>query len=145
VCHVSFFCESHVTFYVKVTCEIAASQHTLAVSRVSEGRSIECKNEARLSCMCGPHGFMVNVRVGFGGIVAMVGGTWGPVVAELALRFAASEPPEAHVHGFHLLCDDSLLATPKAVVLSVCIGDLGCGQPISVRELRSGTISLAHM
>ena len=29
-----------------------------------------------------------------------------------------------------------LLATPSGVVLSVCIGDFGCGQPMSMRELR---------
>ena len=37
-----------------------------------------------------------------------------------------------------------LLAMPSAVVLSVWIGDFGCGQPISTRELRRGTISLAQ-
>ena len=34
-----------------------------------------------------------------------------------------------------------LLTYPVAVVLSTWIGDQGCGQPISVKALRSGTIS----
>ena len=34
---------------------------------------------------------------------------------------------------------------PVAVVLSTWIGDRGCGQPISVKALRSGTISWAHL
>ena len=32
------------------------------------------------------------------------------------------------------------LTTPSAVVLSVCIGNGGCGQPILMRVLRSATI-----
>ena len=38
-----------------------------------------------------------------------------------------------------------LLTYPVAVVLSTWIGDQGCGQPISVKALRSGTISWAHL
>ncbi len=38
-----------------------------------------------------------------------------------------------------------LLTYPVAVVLSTWIGDRGCGQPISVKALRSGTISWAHL
>lgn len=35
--------------------------------------------------------------------------------------------------------------TPTAVVLSTCIGDFGCGHPISMSVWRRGTISLAVM
>ena len=38
-----------------------------------------------------------------------------------------------------------LLMYPVAVVLSTWIGDQGCGQPISVKALRSGTISWPHL
>ena len=38
-----------------------------------------------------------------------------------------------------------LLVNPTAVELSVWIGDLGCGQPISMSVLRSGTIFLDVM
>jgi hypothetical protein len=38
-----------------------------------------------------------------------------------------------------------LLATPRAVVLSVWMGDFGCGHPIAMRDCRRGTISLAQM
>ena len=38
-----------------------------------------------------------------------------------------------------------LLVNTTAVELSVWIGDLGCGQPISVSVLRSGIIFLAVM
>ena len=38
-----------------------------------------------------------------------------------------------------------LLVNPTAVELSVCIGDLGCGQPISMSVLRSGIIFLDVM
>ena len=37
------------------------------------------------------------------------------------------------------------LAMPRAVVLSVWMGDWGCGHPISMRDWRRGTISLAEM
>ena len=36
-----------------------------------------------------------------------------------------------------------LLTSPAAVELSVWTGDLGCGQPILVRDWRMGTISLS--
>ena len=38
-----------------------------------------------------------------------------------------------------------LLTYPVAVVLSTWIGDRGCDQPISVKAVRSGTISWAHL
>ena len=38
-----------------------------------------------------------------------------------------------------------LLTYPVAVALSTLIGDRGCGQPISVKAFRSGTISWAHL
>ena len=36
------------------------------------------------------------------------------------------------------------LATPMAVELSTCIGERGCGHPISSRVSCSGTIAFAH-
>ena len=38
-----------------------------------------------------------------------------------------------------------LLTYPVAVVLSIWIGDQGCGQPISVKAFCSGTMSWAHL
>ena len=81
-------------------------------SEQSEGGSEMKKNKAWLSCMCGSQGLMIDVRVSFGRVICMVVGSWGPVVAKLALRFAALEPPETHVHGFHLLSDDGFVGNP---------------------------------
>ena len=39
-------------------------------------------------------------------VVRFIGWTGGPVVAELALVGAASEPVEAHVHGLELFASD---------------------------------------
>ena len=63
--------------------------------------------------MCGTHGFVVDVGMGFGRVIRMVEGAGGPVVTKLALGFAAAEPPEAHVHGFHFARDDSLVGYAK--------------------------------
>ena len=70
--------------------------------------------------MCGMHGFVVDVGMGFGRVIRMVEGAGGPVVAKLALGFAAAEPPEAHVHGFHLFSDDSF------------VGDTECSGVVSL-------------
>ncbi len=59
--------------------------------------------------MCGSFGLMVDVRVSFGGVICFVGGSWSPVVAELSLGLATTEPPQAHVHGFHFLCNDGFV------------------------------------
>ena len=56
---------------------------------------------------------MVDVGVCFSWIVCIVGWAGTPEVAELALRFAAAKPPEAHVHGFHFARDDSLVGYAK--------------------------------
>ena len=56
-----------------------------------------------LTSMSGALGFMVDVRVGHGGVISKIGGTRTPVVTELNVEFAAAEPPEVHVHGFHFL------------------------------------------
>ena len=42
---------------------------------------------------------MVQGGVILGTVVNQVLGSWCPVVAEVFLGVAASEPPEAHVHG----------------------------------------------
>ena len=88
---------------------------------------------------------MVDFWVGFGGIVGVVEWSWGPVVAKLSLKFTTAEPPKTHIHGLHLFGDNGFVCNPRAVVLSVWMGDLGWGHPISSRDCRSGTISLAQM
>jgi hypothetical protein len=45
-------------------------------------------------------GFMVGVRVVFGVVVSPVFRARIPVVMELVLGTAATEPPEAHIHLF---------------------------------------------
>ena len=77
-------------------------------------------------------------------VISVVGRPWSPVIAELTLGFTAAEPPEAHVHGFHLFGDDGFIGDTKCCGVVGLMGDLGCGQPISTREFRSGTISLAQ-
>ena len=59
--------------------------------------------------MCGTHGLVVDVGMSFGRVIRMVVGAEGPVLANLSLGFAALEPPEAHVHGFHFFSDDSFV------------------------------------
>jgi hypothetical protein len=78
--------------------------------------------------MSGVLGFMVDVGVGLGGVIGKIGGAMTPVVAEFALGFTAVEPPKAHV--LHFLAMMVLLVMPRAAVLSVWMGDWGCGQPI---------------
>ena len=53
--------------------------------------------------MNGPLVFMVNGKMVFGDVIPLVRGSWGPVESELALRFAAVDPPQAHVHGFYAI------------------------------------------
>ena len=43
-----------------------------------------------LSSVSGPHGFVVNVCMGFGGVISIVGRAGPPEVAELPLGFAAA-------------------------------------------------------
>ena len=50
--------------------------------------------------------FVVDRRVVLSAVVAVVVLSTVPVDAELLLRFAASEPVEAHVHGFQSLRHD---------------------------------------
>ena len=63
--------------------------------------------------MCGALGFVIDVRMGFGGVVSKVGGARSPVEAKLTLGFPTAEPPEAHVHGFHPFCDDSFVGNAQ--------------------------------
>ena len=49
--------------------------------------------------MCGSVGFVVDGWVVFGVIVGQVATAFVPVEAELFLGFAASEPPQAEIHG----------------------------------------------
>ena len=48
-------------------------------------------------------GFLVNGRIVFGAVIPLVIGSWGPEESELALGFAAADPPQAHVHGFYAI------------------------------------------
>ncbi len=52
------------------------------------------------TCMSTLVGFMVGVRVVFGVVVSPVFRASVPVVMELVLGGAATEPPEAHIHHF---------------------------------------------
>mgnify|MGYP006169357941 CR=1 FL=1 len=66
-----------------------------------------------LASMCRALGFMVDVWVGLGGVVGKVGGVRSPVEVKLALGFPTAEPPEAHIHGFHLFSDDGFVGDAK--------------------------------
>jgi hypothetical protein len=54
------------------------------------------------ACMSTLVGFMVGIWVVFGVVVSPVFRTGIPVVTELVLGGAATEPPEAHIHYFGL-------------------------------------------
>ena len=60
---------------------------------------------------------MVQGGVMLGTVVSQVLVSWCPVVAEVFLGVAASEPPEAHVHGLEYFVHHFLLVTPVAVEL----------------------------
>jgi hypothetical protein len=80
-----------------------------------------------------------------GPIVCSVGGSWVPEKTELVLGFAASKPMESHIHGFvHRGCM-LLFTTPRAVLLSVCMGVGGCLWPISASVWHCGTALRALM
>ena len=52
---------------------------------------------------------MVHGGVMLGTVIIQVLVAWCPVVAEVFLGVAASEPPEAHVHGFEHLVHHGLV------------------------------------
>ncbi len=57
-------------------------------------------DEGRDACMSLSVGFMVGIWVVFCVVVGPVLGARVPIVPELVLRCAATEPPEAHIHHF---------------------------------------------
>jgi hypothetical protein len=71
------------------------------------------------ACMSTLVGFMVGVRVVFGAIVCPVFRAHVPVITELVLESAATEPPEVHIHHFGPAGTIIVLVTPVAVKLSV--------------------------
>ena len=81
--------------------------------------------------MSWPVGQMVQGVVMLGTLVSQVLVAWFPVVAEVFLGVAASEPPEAHVHGFEHLVHHGL------------VGD-ACGSGVVVLNRRGG-LQPAHL
>ena len=63
-------------------------------------REGSCSNPVPDACMSLSVGFMVGIRVVFCVVVGPVLGSSIPIVSELILRCAATEPPEAHIHHF---------------------------------------------
>ena len=53
--------------------------------------------------------FVVKRRVIIGAVIGKIRVVRSPVETELALGFAAAEPPESHVHGFDVFGDDSFV------------------------------------
>ena len=74
---------------------------------------------------------MVQGGVMLGTVVDQVLVSWYPVVAEVFLGVAASEPPEAHVHGFEHLVHHGL------------VGD-ACGSGVVSLNVRGG-LRPAHL
>ena len=66
-----------------------------------------------------------------GTVVSQVLVAWCPVVAEVLLGVAASEPPEAHVHGFEHLVHHGL------------VGDAWCSGAVAMN--RRGGLQPAHI
>ena len=62
-----------------------------------------------LAGMYGSISFMIKRRMILCAIVGKIRVARSPVEEELALRFTAAEPPEAHVHGFEVFGDDGLV------------------------------------
>ena len=61
---------------------------------------------------------MVQGGMMLGTVFSQVLVSWFPIVAEVFLGEAASEPPEAHVHGIEHFFTMVLLVMPVAVELS---------------------------
>jgi hypothetical protein len=100
-------------------------------------REDSCIHPIPYTCMSVSVGFMVGVWVVFCVVVRPALGSCIPVVLKLVLRCPATEPPEAHIHH---LAPAVFLTTPAAVELSVWIGLLGWGHPMSMRVWRWGII-----
>ena len=62
-----------------------------------------------LSCVSGSMSFVVQRRMILGAVVGKIRVARSPVEAELALGFAAAEPPELHIQGFDVFGDDGLV------------------------------------
>jgi hypothetical protein len=78
--------------------------------------------------MCGVHCLVIHVWMCLGWVVSVVSRPWSPLVAELTLGFAAAEPPEVHVHGFHLFGDDGFVGNTK------CCGVVGLNWRLGLRS-----------
>jgi hypothetical protein len=70
-------------------------------------------------------GFVIDVWVGFGGVVGKVGGAQTPVVAELALGFVAAEPPKVHFHGLYFISNDGFVGYTQDCGVVCLDGGLG--------------------
>jgi hypothetical protein len=90
-------------------------------------------------------GFLVGVRVVFGVVVGPVLGTCTPIISKLILGCVATEPLNLHIHHLGPAGEIVLLVTPATVELSIWIGLLGWGQPVTMRVWRWGIISHAVM
>jgi hypothetical protein len=96
-------------------------------------REDSCVHPILYTCMSVLVGFMVGVWVVFYVAVHPVLGSCVTVVLKLVLRCPAMEPPEAHIHHLAPARDNGIVTTPAAVELSVWIGLLGWGHPMSMR------------
>jgi hypothetical protein len=85
---------------------------------------------------------VVGVWVVFCVVVSPVLGASIPVESKLVLRGPAAEPPKTHIHHLAPTRNNTivLLTTPAAVELSVWMGLLGWGHPISMRVWQCGII-----
>ena len=85
------------------------------MSRVSVKVLMEnSKVKQDLACVCGSFGLVVDVRMSFGRVICMVGGSRSQVPSS-----SSNGTPQAHVMDFIFFIMMVLFATPNAVVLSV--------------------------
>ena len=83
----------------------------------------------------------MNGRRRFGGVFAKVGGSRFSEMAKLALRSAASDPVQTHIHRFEAFACNVVGYESVRRGLSVCTGVGDCLWPISSRAWRAGTAS----
>ena len=88
---------------------------------------------------------MVQGGVMLGTVISQFLVTWCPVVAKVFLGVAASESPEAHVHGFEHLVHHGLVGDTCSSGVVALNRRGGCGQPISMRLFLRGIMALAQM
>ena len=108
-------------------------------------RCTECVNDKLGSEKLGAFLTVVGCTIVFGPVVSFICWSRTPIIFELFLMFAVTEPPIAHVHGFGPSGENVVSDDVRGVLLSVWMGVGGCLCPIFSRRVRQRMASRALM